>query len=214
MPHGYTNLTSLVDGIVVKQYVGVDAEQRFDVEVAALSALLGQLPVPRVVAVDARRLALSLQLLGGLHAQEVVDRAGVTVLRATGGMARRIHAVVVDVGFGPTNSPGALVHGDFGPQNLLVDRHGTTVIGVLDWEFAHVGDPLEDLMWAEWIVRTHHPKQVDHIGEMYSVYGRSWSWTDRQRAMLERCDDLRKSTQGAAGALWTQRLDATSRWAE
>jgi aminoglycoside phosphotransferase (APT) family kinase protein len=36
-------------------------------------------------------------------------------------------------------------HGDFRVGNLMVGETGLT--GVLDWEFAHVGDPREDLAW-------------------------------------------------------------------
>jgi aminoglycoside phosphotransferase (APT) family kinase protein len=39
----------------------------------------------------------------------------------------------------------ALVHGDFRNGNLLVGPDG--VRGVLDWEIAHRGDPMEDLGW-------------------------------------------------------------------
>ncbi len=39
-----------------------------------------------------------------------------------------------------------LVHGDYRIGNLLVDREGLR--GVLDWEFAHLGDRHEDLGWA------------------------------------------------------------------
>lgn len=38
-----------------------------------------------------------------------------------------------------------LVHGDFRNGNLLIGPDG--VRGVLDWELAHVGDPMEDLGW-------------------------------------------------------------------
>jgi aminoglycoside phosphotransferase (APT) family kinase protein len=38
-----------------------------------------------------------------------------------------------------------LVHGDFRVGNLLVGTEG--LLGVLDWEFAHIGDPMEDLAW-------------------------------------------------------------------
>jgi len=38
-----------------------------------------------------------------------------------------------------------LVHGDFRPANLLVDKGKVTAL--LDWEFAHTGDPVEDLGW-------------------------------------------------------------------
>ena len=36
-----------------------------------------------------------------------------------------------------------LVHGDFRNGNLLVDESG--LVAVLDWELAHIGDPLQDL---------------------------------------------------------------------
>jgi aminoglycoside phosphotransferase (APT) family kinase protein len=39
----------------------------------------------------------------------------------------------------------SVVHGDFRTGNLLVD--GTGLRAVLDWELAHIGDPLEDLGW-------------------------------------------------------------------
>jgi aminoglycoside phosphotransferase (APT) family kinase protein len=38
-----------------------------------------------------------------------------------------------------------LVHSDFNPKNLLVDRSDGTVTGLLDWEFAHAGVPGADL---------------------------------------------------------------------
>ena len=45
----------------------------------------------------------------------------------------------------PPPRPQALVHGDFRMGNLLVDHTG--IRGVLDWELAHLGDPIEDLGW-------------------------------------------------------------------
>jgi aminoglycoside phosphotransferase (APT) family kinase protein len=38
-----------------------------------------------------------------------------------------------------------LVHNDFRNGNLLIDRNG--VVAVLDWEVAHIGDPMRDLGW-------------------------------------------------------------------
>jgi aminoglycoside phosphotransferase (APT) family kinase protein len=38
-----------------------------------------------------------------------------------------------------------LVHGDFRMGNLMIGSDGLT--GVLDWELAHTGDPVEDLGW-------------------------------------------------------------------
>ncbi len=41
----------------------------------------------------------------------------------------------------------AMVHGDFRAGNFLYDDAGE-LIAVLDWEMAHLGDPLEDLAWS------------------------------------------------------------------
>jgi aminoglycoside phosphotransferase (APT) family kinase protein len=41
-----------------------------------------------------------------------------------------------------------LVQGDTGPGNFVVD--GGRVTGLVDWEFAHVGDPMDDLAWLEY----------------------------------------------------------------
>lgn len=41
--------------------------------------------------------------------------------------------------------PATVVHGDFRNGNLLVTESG--LAAVLDWELAHLGDPMEDLAW-------------------------------------------------------------------
>jgi aminoglycoside phosphotransferase (APT) family kinase protein len=46
----------------------------------------------------------------------------------------------------PAQKP-AVVHGDFRTGNFLFDADGN-IRGILDWEMAHLGDPLEDLAWA------------------------------------------------------------------
>ena len=43
----------------------------------------------------------------------------------------------------PVASNQVLLHGDFRLGNFLVDHHGLT--SVLDWELAHIGDPLQDI---------------------------------------------------------------------
>ncbi|HVV11881.1 phosphotransferase family protein [Amycolatopsis sp.] len=46
----------------------------------------------------------------------------------------------------PAPGPVGLVHGDFKANNLLFGSDG--VVTVLDWELAHLGDPVEDLAWT------------------------------------------------------------------
>ena len=45
----------------------------------------------------------------------------------------------------PPPAGEAIVHGDFRLGNVIVDGDG--LAAVLDWELAHVGDPMEDLGW-------------------------------------------------------------------
>lgn len=47
--------------------------------------------------------------------------------------------------YAPERRPLALVHGDFRTGNYLV--HEQNLTAVLDWEFAHWGDPQEDIGW-------------------------------------------------------------------
>ena len=65
----------------------------------------------------------------------------------------------------------ALVHGDYRSGNFLFDGDGE-IRGILDWEMAHVGDPLEDLAWS-----------LDPL----------WAWPDRHLAgrLAPRADAIR-----------------------
>jgi aminoglycoside phosphotransferase (APT) family kinase protein len=45
----------------------------------------------------------------------------------------------------PPPSSVGLVHGDFKPGNMLLG--GLEIVVMLDWETAHLGDPIEDLGW-------------------------------------------------------------------
>jgi aminoglycoside phosphotransferase (APT) family kinase protein len=45
----------------------------------------------------------------------------------------------------PDSRPATFVHGDFRVGNFAVNADG--LVAVLDWEFAHVGDPVEDVSW-------------------------------------------------------------------
>jgi aminoglycoside phosphotransferase (APT) family kinase protein len=46
----------------------------------------------------------------------------------------------------PRSPATVLVHGDFKPGNVLLE--GDEITALLDWELAHLGDPMEDLGWV------------------------------------------------------------------
>jgi aminoglycoside phosphotransferase (APT) family kinase protein len=111
-----------------------------------------------------------------------------------------------------------IVHGDFGPQNMMFLLDPIRVSGVLDWELAHVGSAVEDLAWAEWIIRTHHPGAVQDLPELFAGSGLSFGWSDRQAAMVRQCSHhlayCETSGFGTAASEWRRRLKATEVWNE
>jgi aminoglycoside phosphotransferase (APT) family kinase protein len=66
----------------------------------------------------------------------------------------------------PEASELTFCHGDFRIGNFAVDHEG--LVAVLDWEFAHVGDPVEDVAWP--IVRAWRfgvdGKRLGGVGEV------------------------------------------------
>jgi len=70
-----------------------------------------------------------------------------------------------------TQAPAAasrtsLCHGDAGPGNFLFD--GRSVTALLDWEFAHVGDPHDDLAWVA--VRNHLLGRPLDVADAYGAW--------------------------------------------
>jgi aminoglycoside phosphotransferase (APT) family kinase protein len=92
------------------------------------------------------------------------------------------------------------------------------VTGLLDWEFAHAGERIEDLAWAEWIVRMHHTANIDDLESLFVAYGTRPTWSSRQAAMARHCEELLHfvETQGWPEAMdvWSRRIRTTEAWAE
>ncbi|MER7752491.1 phosphotransferase [Kitasatospora sp. NPDC097643] len=223
--HGYTNHTTGDGKVVVKRYDGPDGEARLACEQGMLTHLQGALPVPPVLAAEAG--ALTLGHLPGVPAQELLEAGhGAEVLAACGRVLRRLQAVqavqaVHDVRALDASGAGpVLVHGDFGPNNLLLDPATFEVTALLDWEFAHDGDPVEDLAWCEWIVRMHHPEHVGALGELFRAYGGPVPpWPERRAAMLAKCAWLeefcrRRDPAGPGVRQWQERTQVTADWPE
>ncbi len=226
LPHGYTNSTVVQGHRVVKTYLGPEAADRSTREVNALTFLAGKLAVPRLIEHDPSRIVT--RLIEGTPGQELIELLPDEVLFETGRTARALHRLDLSRSYGTQHDRSVLVHGDFGPQNMLFAsrRMPPTAVAVVDWEHAHVGDPVEDLAWAEWIVRTHHPHLVRSVGSIFEGYGRRPTWAQRHAAMLAKCrwalDFVGRWTDGhteaagvaAAVAMWQARLDATAAFRE
>jgi tRNA A-37 threonylcarbamoyl transferase component Bud32 len=207
LPHGYTNETVGDGAVVVKTYAGPDAAARLDREYRALRLVRDRVPVPPVL--DRAPHALTLGYVAGGHGQDLITAGHAEpVLAACGSVLLDIHRAGVG-------------HGDFGPQNLLLDPGTFAAVAVLDWEFAAIPlvDNVADLAWCEWIVRMHHPDHSDALGALFDRYGARPPWPSRHAAMLRRCRELldlahRWEPDGAAERLWRRRIEVTAGWGE
>lgn len=211
MKHGYTNQTTRSGTTVTKSYAGPDASDRQSTEEHALRVLAGRIPVPPLL--SSSRGALTTSYVEGVHGQDLLDTAASEVLGACGRVLARLHSIpVADVFPGAS---GVLVHGDFGPNNVLLS--GGEVVALLDWEWCRPGVALTDLAWCEWIVRTHHPSYVKALDAFYSAYGHRPGLNELRAAAAERCSELiefvdRWDHTGKAGCLWRTRLAAVQAW--
>lgn len=205
---------------MVKTYAGPDAGARKDRERAILTGLAGLLPLPPMHGHDAA--SLTLGFVAGTPGQELLvpevdDATAAAVLGACGTVLSRIHAVDAAMAF-PVAGPGVLVHGDFGPNNVLVAPEGPHLTAVVDWEFSRVGDPIVDLAWCEWIVRMHHPDRIPLLDAFFDAYGGDVpGFGARRAAMVARCRELldfceRWEPGGGGVELWQRRLAETTDW--
>ncbi len=219
MPDGYTHRTSRSGTAVTKAYQGPDAAARCTREAAALTALAGFLPVPPVLEVGPSLLVTRLR--PGVHGQDLIA-AGLAgqVLAACGRMLRQIHQLPIPGVLTAGSEQGAfLVHGDFGPNNVLLDDRALAVTAVVDWEWAHAGNPVEDLAWCEFIVRLHHPAEAAALDRFYAAYGSRPPWPELHREILRRCQELlefceRWQAGGASARAWAERIARVRSWTQ
>lgn len=98
-------------------------------------------------------------------------------------------------------------------------QHRRSVAAVLDWEWAHPGEPIEDLASCEWIIRMRRPDAAMALEHLFAGYGQRPPWTCRQAAALAKCRSMLEipRTGGASvtGARrWRQNIETTLSWRE
>ena len=215
---GYTNSCTLTDaGHVSKVFHGSSAELRCDNERICLKVLEKLLPVPKLIFQTS--ISIEMQLLCGQNGEEKLEEGQAEiVLYETGRILRRVHEQSLKgIAHLDGNGP-VLVHGDFGPQNLLFSEARNEVVGILDWEWAHFGNPVEDLAWVEWIIRTHHPGFISALSKFFEGYGTRPSWAERKALIIERCELLRtvdpidRGSDASRDSLWLNRIDIIKSW--
>lgn len=202
----------------MKTYVGPQAARRLQVERRALELLAGQIPVPTLLGGDS--VSLSMEFVAGHHGQELVSAGFASeVLTSCGEVLRTLHSIDPTVLFDDANADDVIVHGDFGPNNVLFVGDGFAVAALLDWEFCHSGSRVEDLAWCEWIIRAHHPSALAELPSLFAGYGWIPTWTDRKDCMVRRCAELEQFCRewdlvGSGAETWIERGRQAAMWNE
>ena len=119
-------------------------------------------PLPRREAAD--------HIEGQRRALDLLDRPQPVFELALSWLDRRKPA--------PTAQP-VLVHGDYRTGNYLADETGVTAI--LDWEGAHLGDPIEDLGWL--CVKSWRFGAIDRPAGGFGSREELWSAYERAGGM-------------------------------
>ena len=158
---------------------------------------------------------LTLSFVPGVPGQEILEQRPDDVLFAVGRTGRTLHGLDVSAAY-EIGGGAVLVHGDFGPQNMLFDPTTLQPAAVVDWEFAHPGNPVRGSWVGGVDIRTHHPQLADSLGTMFQGYGSRPHWRQRHTAMLEKCRwalDFVHRWRGAdeaSVAMWQRRVEVTT----
>jgi aminoglycoside phosphotransferase len=164
--------------------------RRHDTEVGALRALVGSgLPVPQLVEVSPGSILMT--YLPGERLDRLDAERQLAGLRTSSGLLRQLHQMPLPGGMPdapddesiirryrdaggpplPLRIPPAhhpvFCHGDWTNGNLLVT--GTEITGVVDWEAAHIGDPLRELSRAAWGASLNDPRFLDALVDGYGA---------------------------------------------
>lgn len=164
---------------------------RHDTEFLALTALADvNLPTPEIV--EASPGSILMTRMPGDRLDSVGADERLAGLGASGGLLRRLHAVRPPDGLSnapddalivrryrdadgpalpfivpPAELPSVFCHGDWTDANLLATDGAIT--GIVDWERAHLGDPMRELSRAAWAASRKDPRSVDLLVATYGA---------------------------------------------
>jgi aminoglycoside phosphotransferase len=179
---------------------------RHDTEVRALRALAGSpLPVPELVEVAPGSIVMT--LMPGERLDSIDLETRLDGLRASASLLRLLHASEPPPGLPPAPDDASIIrryreaggpplpltvpptqrlafcHGDWTDGNLLAVDGGITAI--VDWEAAHLGDPIRELSRAAWGAARKDPRSFDAIVDAYGAdTARVRAWVPIHAAQL------------------------------
>jgi thiamine kinase-like enzyme len=211
LPYGYTNSTHLENRIVVKTYSGTSAQSRFLTELVIYQQLHDMPFMPELVDCDKDALTISTRYVESRHAQDLLEEYSDIIPFTLGKLARELQSVKIDTIVDSKRSKtDVLVHGDFGPQNLLFAPESFSEFYLVDWEWAHFGDRFEDIAWAECIIRMHYDSNQQMIASLYRGFGIVPPWEARHELVIRKCENIldfaKQDDNSQAISMWIDRV--------
>jgi hypothetical protein len=153
-------------------------------ERTAVSAVARVACVDRWLAEPVRRVGMAALACRGPGGRVALGRLTADIRRALVGRRLRV----------------SWVHGDFWLGNVLVERDGTLVTGIVDWDFAGSHElPVLDILHLLLYTRTLVERR--ELGGVVRGLVEGEAWTPRERALLRSCDAAFARDAGYARAV-------------
>jgi len=201
----------------------------------AMGALLPQLALVETAGAGLSDIWASSDSLAR-HAQQQLDRSRPLL---DGPASAALEATIAEVAACFADRPAGFAHGDFCPVNILLEAGDwrleisdvnqasslqppvSSVVGLLDLEFARIADPLFDAAWWGWVVRYHHPARwVYAWPQLLAAAGIADDEETAARIRviqrlrcLELIDYCATTRTREVAEMWLGRLAATLEWA-
>lgn len=173
---------------VTKRYFGPGAMHRWQTEKYVLSFGKGQLPVPPLID-NENEAEILMEKISGTCVENIIDiNNSQEIFQTIGQTLKKIHEFpAIKMKDSIPGNGLSLIHGDFSILNLFLDQSSKPEITILDWEWAHLGEPVEDLAWMEWSIRMNYGKFIKELPFFFEAYGEIPDWQYRKEAMTAQC---------------------------
>jgi len=209
--------TSETDHITIKRYSGPGIIQRWQTEMRLLQALQNQFPLPTLLE-QSHEAEIHIRTLAGVPAADLITAENSPLIMAALGHAlQKLQSTPLQEMHNFLHGTGdILVHGDYCLPNFIFISQPLTLEAIIEWEWAHLGDAVEDPSWMEWHIRMHMGKFVRDLPIFYEAYGITPGWGERKDAMImqvhRHLEFARMAGEKRAIQKWQNRLQITSRY--